>query len=184
MAPASSAPWIAAFTSPITRFRPRAYSAPAAEVISEWAMPLMPSMSTEMKTRSSSPCAWARPPARTDDSRSPEKGRPRMLLRNAEGVAPGISWQPVDKVARAPRWARPSSPGGGPADKAREGGIPGSLWMKWRERREWRGPVLPVGVRLTRRAREEYLVYFDRSATMNDAKRSVAAGMDRRSNAA
>ena len=53
-----------------------------------------------------------------------------------------------------------------------------SLWIKWRERREWRG------ARLTRRAREEYLVYFDRSATMNDAKRSVSAGMDRRSNAA
>ena len=53
-----------------------------------------------------------------------------------------------------------------------------SLWIKWRERRERRG------ARLTRRAREEYLVYFDRSATMSDAKRRVSAGMDRRLNAA
>ena len=36
-----------------------------------------------------------------------------------------------------------------------------SLWWNSRERRGWRGPVLPVGVRLTRRMKEEYLVYFD-----------------------
>ena len=39
---------------------------------------------------------------------------------------------------------------------------------------------LPVGARLTRRAREEYLTYFDRSATMSDAKRMGSAGMHRR----
>ena len=40
---------------------------------------------------------------------------------------------------------------------------------------------LPVGVRLTRRVREEYLVYSDRNATMSGAKRGGSAGMDRRS---
>ena len=59
-----------------------------------------------------------------------------------------------------------------------------SSWANWRERREGRG------ARLTRRAREEYLVYFDRSATMSDAKRQFSrwggdpAGMHRHSNAA
>ena len=53
-----------------------------------------------------------------------------------------------------------------------------------------RGPVLPVGVRLTRRVREEpppgelARVYFDRNATMSGAKRRGSAGMDRRPNAA
>ena len=42
-------------------------------------------------------------------------------------------------------------------------------WAQWRERRERRGPVLPVGVRLTRRAREEYRVSFDQSATKSGA---------------
>ena len=42
-------------------------------------------------------------------------------------------------------------------------GAPSSLWIKWRERRE-RG-----GARLTRRAREEYRVYFDQSVTMSEA---------------
>ena len=48
------------------------------------------------------------------------------------------------------------------------------------------GPVLPVGARLTRRAREEpppgelARTYFDRSATMSDAKRRGSAGMHRR----
>ena len=37
-----------------------------------------------------------------------------------------------------------------------------------------------MGARLTRRAREEYLTYFDRSATMSDAKRMGSAGMHRR----
>ena len=41
-----------------------------------------------------------------------------------------------------------------------------------------------MGVRLTRRVREEYLVYFDRNATMSGAKRRGSAGMHRRSNAA
>ena len=51
---------MAAFTSLITRSRPRSYSAPAAEVISGWAIPLIPSMSTEMNTRSAgSSCAAA-----------------------------------------------------------------------------------------------------------------------------
>ena len=40
------------------------------------------------------------------------------------------------------------------------------------------------GARLTRRVREEYLVYFDRNATMSGAKRRGSAGMDRRPNAA
>ena len=53
-----------------------------------------------------------------------------------------------------------------------------------------RGPVLPVGVRLTRRVREEpppgelARVYFDRSATMSGAQRRGSGGMDRRPNAA
>ena len=53
-----------------------------------------------------------------------------------------------------------------------------SLWWNWREHRERRG------ARLTRRVREEYRVYSDRNATMRAAKRSVSAGMHRRSNAA
>ena len=53
-----------------------------------------------------------------------------------------------------------------------------SLWWNPGERRERRG------ARLTRRVREEYLVYFDRNATQNGAKRSGSAGMHRRSNAA
>ena len=53
-----------------------------------------------------------------------------------------------------------------------------SLWWNPGERRERRG------ARLTRRVREEYLVYFDRNATQNGAKRSGSDGMDRRSNAA
>ena len=40
------------------------------------------------------------------------------------------------------------------------------------------------GARLTRRVREEYLVYFDRNATMSGTKCSGSAGMHRRSNAA
>ena len=55
-----------------------------------------------------------------------------------------------------------------------------SRWWNPGERRERGGPVLPVGVRLTRRVREEYLVYFDRNATMSGAKRRGSAGMDRR----
>ena len=49
-----------------------------------------------------------------------------------------------------------------------------------------RGPVLPVGVRLTRRVREEpppgelARVYSDRNATMSAAQRRGSAGMDRR----
>ncbi len=53
-----------------------------------------------------------------------------------------------------------------------------SLWWNPGERRERRG------ARLTRRVREEYLVYFDRNATMSGAKRRGSAGMHRRSNAA
>ena len=45
-----------------------------------------------------------------------------------------------------------------------------SLWWNPRERRDGRG------ARLTRRVREEYLVYFDRNATMRAAKRPVQAG--------
>ena len=55
---------------------------------------------------------------------------------------------------------------------------PNSLWWNPAECRERRG------ARLTRRVREEYLVYFDRNATQNGAKRSGSDGMDRRSNAA
>ncbi len=45
--------------------------------------------------------------------------------------------QPVVEPAGAPRSARPSSPGGGPADKAREGGIPSVFRPKGNdERRE------------------------------------------------
>ena len=40
------------------------------------------------------------------------------------------------------------------------------------------------GARLTRRVREEYRVYFDRSATMSGAQRRGSGGMDRRPNAA
>ena len=40
------------------------------------------------------------------------------------------------------------------------------------------------GARPTRRVREEYLVYFDRNATKNGAKRSGSGGMHRRPNAA
>ena len=53
-----------------------------------------------------------------------------------------------------------------------------------------RGPVLPVGVRLARRVRVEYRVYFGRNATMSAARRQFSrwgrgsAGMDRPSNAA
>ena len=53
-----------------------------------------------------------------------------------------------------------------------------SLWWNPGERRGRRG------ARLTRRVREEYLVYFDRNATMSGAKRRGSAGMDRRPNAA
>ena len=53
-----------------------------------------------------------------------------------------------------------------------------SLWWNPGERRE-RG-----GARLTRRVREEYLVYLDRNATQSAAKRRGSGGMDRRSNAA
>ena len=56
-----------------------------------------------------------------------------------------------------------------------------SRWWNPGERRERRGPVLPVGVRLTRRVREEYLVYFDRNATQSAAKRRGSGGMHRRS---
>ena len=59
-----------------------------------------------------------------------------------------------------------------------------SRWWNPRERRGRRGPVLPVGVRLTRRVREEYRVYFDRNATMSGAQRRGSGGMDRRPNAA
>ena len=45
-----------------------------------------------------------------------------------------------------------------------------SLRIKWRERRDGRG------ARLTRRVREEYLVYFDRNATMSGTKWSVQTG--------
>ena len=41
-----------------------------------------------------------------------------------------------------------------------------------------------MGVRPTRRVREEYRVYFDRNATKNGAKRSGSGGMHRRPNAA
>ena len=41
--------------------------------------------------------------------------------------------------------------------------------QKWREHRERRSPVLPAGVRLTRRVREEYRAYSDRNATMRAA---------------
>ena len=47
----------------------------------------------------------------------------------------------------------------------------GSLWWNPGERRGRRGPVLPVGARLTRRVREAYGVYSDRNATMSDAQR-------------
>ena len=53
-----------------------------------------------------------------------------------------------------------------------------SLWIKSRERREWRG------ARLTRRVREEYRVYFDRNATQSASQRRGSGGMHRRSNAA
>ena len=53
-----------------------------------------------------------------------------------------------------------------------------SLWWNPRERRDGRG------ARLTRRAREEYRVYFDRSATQSPAKRGGSGGMHRPSNAA
>ena len=52
------------------------------------------------------------------------------------------------------------------------------LWWNPRERRDGRG------ARLTRRAREEYRVYFDRSATESPAKRGDSGGMHRPSNAA
>ena len=48
--------------------------------------------------------------------------------------------------------------------------VPSSLWMKWRERRGRRG------ARLTRRVREEYLLYSDRNATMSGAKRRGQPG--------
>ena len=47
------------------------------------------------------------------------------------------------------------------------------LWWNPRERRDGRG------ARLTRRAREEYRVYFDRSATQSPAKRGGSGGMHR-----
>jgi hypothetical protein len=49
-APPARAPRIAAFTSSAIIFRDRPYSAPAAESWSDAEMPLMPSMSAEMKT--------------------------------------------------------------------------------------------------------------------------------------
>ncbi len=73
-----------------------------------------------------------------------------------------------------------SGPGGGTEE---EGGSASamsplcslsSLWVKWRERRGWRG------ARLTRRAREEYRAYFDRSATMSAFERRGSAGMHRK----
>ena len=59
-----------------------------------------------------------------------------------------------------------------------------SLWWNPRERRGPTGRTAGRGARLTRRVREEYLVYFDRNATMRAAKRSVSGGMHRPSNAA
>ena len=53
-----------------------------------------------------------------------------------------------------------------------------SLWWNWREHRDARWASL------ARRAREEYRVYSDRSATMSEPKASGSAGIQRVSNAA
>ena len=53
-----------------------------------------------------------------------------------------------------------------------------SLWWNSREHRDARWASL------TRRAREEYRAYFDRSATMSEPKARGSAGIQRASNAA
>ena len=54
-----------------------------------------------------------------------------------------------------------------------------SLWIKWRERRDGQFSRWGRVARLTRRVREEYLVYFDRNATMSGTKCSGSGGMHR-----
>ena len=82
---------------------------------------------------------------------------------NAAWVSLPAVWPVVDRRSNA-AWVLPQAVN--------------SLWWNPGERRGRRG------ARLTRRVREEYLVYFDRNATMSGAKRRGSAGMDRRPNAA
>ena len=94
--------------------------------------------------------------------------------------------QPLLSQGGAPCGARRGTPnpaglrGIGPRGDVRSpgDGFGTSRWWNPRERRG-RG-----GARLTRRVREEYLVYFDRNATTSGAQRRGSAGMDRRPNAA
>ncbi len=85
--------------------------------------------------------------------------------------------RPACSGRRKPPITAPGSPAGR-LDQESGGVDSSSWWRNPRERRDRRG------ARLTRRVREEYLVYFDRNATMSGAQRRGSAGMDRRPNAA
>ena len=97
-------------------------------------------------------------------------------MEGAAGLRP-LRGRPACSGRRKPPITAPGSPAGRLHQES--GGVDSSSW--WRNPRERRDRR---GARLTRRVREEYLVSFDRNATMSGAKRRGSAGMDRRPNAA
>ena len=101
----------------------------------------------------------------------------KMLLRRAPNRADDAQARERRPPASSPRWGPAQRPAGPRRRRPQPSGwlpsrsVPlNSLWWNPGERRERRG------ARLTRRAREEYRVYFDRNATQ---KRSEAEWFSR-----
>ena len=100
VAPPARAPRIAAFTSSAIIFRERPYSAPAAESWSDAEMPLIPSMSAEMKTFLPG-CVAAPAPSQATAATVARMSLAGLIMPGRIAQSPRSAWMTSTREARA-----------------------------------------------------------------------------------